>query len=756
MPTAISGTQLWLDAADNTSNSITFGTGNAVATWRDKSGNDRDISQNTISSRPTFEPSLSAVRFSNTVSRLDLSAGLPPSYDILTVGTPLPSNVNAWRTLLQVVSPNPGVEVASHIMLVETGTTRMGAWFSNFLPYDTINWTNQRGLLFTRLNPNLTLNAAFNGTTSLTAPTTAVGRGTSSSIFFGNNGGVSAQPFGDVNELILNSNALSTSDRQRLEGYLAWKWGLTSNLPSFHPHRWISIYGERTLWQPSAISGLQLWLDAMDVCGNGVTQPSNGASISTWIDKSGATGRDATSTLSVAPTYTTNFNGAPAITFPGGTQTQLLTTNSFSVASSSGLTWFAVAHNTDTANGLERGCLSSVGGAERSIRFTNYANANAMYTINGGIVRSYAGSGVIPANGILMITETPSSFNAFVNGGNVASSTTAVTLNTSNSQISVGRWTQSMSGHIREILIYNRALDSNERQRVEGYLAGKWGLISNLPNTGHPFRTQPPFGRREVRVFDYTGSDQSFQVPTGVSNVRVMMWGAGGGGGDTTGGAGAYIEGNLAVTSGETLGIVVGQGGNNSSASTYGGGGGMVTPVWGNRSGGGRSAIRRGATELCTAGGGGGCGSQLACVGGSARWTGTARDGGFVSTSTLRGRGATQTEGGARGTTNLPDNQYGGQAGTQFAGGRAGEFAGGGGGGWYGGGGGATTNGDGAGGGGGSSYTALLTNPRGENSPDGTHAPRQSSVYWLSGIGNGGAASAGGNGRVVIEWDAPT
>jgi hypothetical protein len=111
-------------------------------------------------------------------------------------------------------------------------------------------------------------------------------------------------------------------------------------------------------------------------------------------------------------------------------------------------------------------------------------------------------------------------------------------------------------------------------------------------------------------VIVYTGSDQFVTVPLGVSEVEVKLWGAGGGGHNTAdGGAGGFVSGILAVTPGETLTIVVGQGGQNGE-SAYGGGG--ATDDVGNpaRGGGGRSAIRRSDTELATAGGGGGAGNM--------------------------------------------------------------------------------------------------------------------------------------------------
>jgi hypothetical protein len=40
-----------------------------------------------------------------------------------------------------------------------------------------------------------------------------------------------------ISEVVGCNTKLSTDDRQRLEGYLAWKWGLVANLPSGHPYK---------------------------------------------------------------------------------------------------------------------------------------------------------------------------------------------------------------------------------------------------------------------------------------------------------------------------------------------------------------------------------------------------------------------------------------------------------------------------------------------------------------------------------------
>jgi hypothetical protein len=121
-------------------------------------------------------------------------------------------------------------------------------------------------------------------------------------------------------------------------------------------------------------------------------------------------------------------------------------------------------------------------------------------------------------------------------------------------------------------------------------------------------------------TFDETGSDQSFTVPDGITNISFDLLGASGGNaGAFYGGSGAELQGTLSVTGGETLYIFVGGFGLNPSQMNpnygnyqgggyNGGGGGYIR--WPSGGGGGATDIRIGGTDLtnrvAVAGGGGG------------------------------------------------------------------------------------------------------------------------------------------------------
>jgi hypothetical protein len=48
-----------------------------------------------------------------------------------------------------------------------------------------------------------------------------------------------------------------------------------------------------------------------------------------------------------------------------------------------------------------------------------------------------------------------------------------------------------MDGDLHEFIVYNAPVSTPDREKLEGYLAHKWGLEGNLP-IGHPYKTSPP------------------------------------------------------------------------------------------------------------------------------------------------------------------------------------------------------------------------------------------------------------------------
>ncbi len=247
-------------------------------------------------------------------------------------------------------------------------------------------------------------------------------------------------------------------------------------------------------------------------------------------------------------------------------------------------------------------------------------------------------------------------------------------------------------------------------------------------------------------VFTYTGTIQSWTVPTGVTSIEIEVWGAQGGtGGGTSypfgspGGLGARMRGTFSVTPGEVLKVLVGEQGVDISHYTAGGGGGSF--VWkdgetdpmiiagGGGGGGGRGAYNYEGIDAVTtidgtdgnnAPGGAGTGGNGGVLpsdgsggygGGGCGWYSNGANGHY-SSYTEAGGGTRPLEGGAGGApgASVDYNTRGGFGGGGGAQGAPNTAGGGGGGGYSGGGGGERRSLDGgyqySGGGGGGSYNS--------------------------------------------------
>ncbi len=246
-------------------------------------------------------------------------------------------------------------------------------------------------------------------------------------------------------------------------------------------------------------------------------------------------------------------------------------------------------------------------------------------------------------------------------------------------------------------------------------------------------------GGLDSTVFNYTGAQQTFTVPAGITSVTLKAWGASGGDGQITGnigvgGKGGLATGNLAVTPGQVLNIYVGGRGTPSTANTiccggFNGGGNALgqTSTNARGGGGGASDVRVGGTALANrvlvaGGGGGGCWlgpSGIGTGGAGGGLTGVAGN-----ANDYDGGGGTQSAGGANGCTTCCSNNPGlsgslGQGGGIVSG--CTNTLGGGGGGYYGGGAGNNA-------GGGSSYIGGVT--AGSTTPGVNTGFGKVIVYW--------------------------
>ena len=249
---ALISTALWLDAADATtmfdatSGGSLVAPDGTVARWQDKSGNANHATQSTSGDRPLRKTNIQngrdILRFDGSNDSL---AGMstPCATDAKTIIAVTKNSNAVGGTVFQ--NRKPIISLAAFI----TRTLRTGG--ISFVAGDTTT-TN------TTISPDLSTAWQSFNLSSWTQ------QSSNRSVFYWNNGtsyattgiplseaapsgynigasGTSAgliQHFpGDMCELIILNSEASTDTRQRIEGYLAHKWGLGANLPNDHPYK---------------------------------------------------------------------------------------------------------------------------------------------------------------------------------------------------------------------------------------------------------------------------------------------------------------------------------------------------------------------------------------------------------------------------------------------------------------------------------------------------------------------------------------
>ena len=118
------------------------------------------------------------------------------------------------------------------------------------------------------------------------------------------------------------------------------------------------------------------------------------------------------------------------------------------------------------------------------------------YGSSGGYDNRIAGAAAPNAKGIYSEVFGSLSGITYLNGTAGGTSNANYTPGTSVGYALGARWLGGISApyinaYYYEVLVYNTALSVAQRQQVEGYLAWKWGLQSNLP-ANHPFKLFPP------------------------------------------------------------------------------------------------------------------------------------------------------------------------------------------------------------------------------------------------------------------------
>ncbi len=473
---------LWLDAADRTTV-----TGNPVTTWTDKSGVGNNATATVGPTLGTYN-GFPVLSFNGTSQRMTSANTVPTNnHTLIAVHRPavingnFQGNTSLFRYQISDYIVFPYMNgLIPRGYITNYGAAAIDAGSSTLVENSITGAFNIIMAVIQSGSQQIFKNGTLQSSNTQTIG--IVGNSTSLNIGSFNNASEFYQ--GDLGEMIVYNRALNTIERQQIEAYLAWKWGLVAYLPASQPFRNAPYLLPLNFdFVPSQISGLSLWIDAADSSSYSVS----GSTITAVRDKSPLGIPLGTATnWNLTTTFNTSFPGFQfVITPPGSLNPSGKLGVGSTFPSATPFTVFIVVHaNLSTQAGFVLDSINATGTPRPFIWLLSLNSTFAGFPIN------YAQNPTIATFGYVAGTNTAYQYP----NGNTALQVTGTLAAGSGNGISIGnRGTndQGWPGIIAEILIYSGNLALADRERVEGYLAAKWGLRGNLPAT-HPFKSVSP------------------------------------------------------------------------------------------------------------------------------------------------------------------------------------------------------------------------------------------------------------------------
>jgi hypothetical protein len=216
-----------------------------------------------------------------------------------------------------------------------------------------------------------------------------------------------------------------------------------------------------------------LWLDASDE----TTISDTAGAVDQWDDKSGNDNHATASTTTRPTTGATSQNGLNTLSFDGVANT--LTIANDAAFNGSALTYFIVAKQSAAANESLFYKASATSGVNGFIFRFRTGTTVWLYQANdnaGATLSTATNTNTDMA--IYAVTLAASSQGGFVSGARQASATVSATYEDTGaiwigSRRNIGEY---LSGDVAEVIVFDTALSTADRARVESYLASKWGI----------------------------------------------------------------------------------------------------------------------------------------------------------------------------------------------------------------------------------------------------------------------------------------
>jgi hypothetical protein len=512
VPTQIPGCQLWFDAADQTT--FTYSSGSNISQWRDKSSNAYSVIQPTASNQPTLaqraQNSLPGIQFTSNFYLYQAATSMPNfttggSTSVL-IAARNANNNDSWNIINTIWFDIAGLSATLryHFSFNQNATDGTTLYTNSSLvgqvTSNAVAPSANAILGFTASATSQTIHT--NGSTN-SYPGTTLPDATGNTDFIFNdarNNAASANTM--IFEMVGYNTQITTAQRQLLEGYLAWKWGLVAQLPTDHPYKTTSIPSlppfpnaprlptltNNPVFSPLQISNCYLWLDAADT--SQVVLSAGTSNITQWNDKSPNRFH---ATAAGNPTYNSSsyrvqFNGT----------TSYLSNLAYSLNLSQRSIFIVMSENSRTT---AAGVFSHIPNPRSGLDYTTTngftietSNGLRFYGNSGGYL-SDMGSSVLLAQAIYNDNMNGTQGSSFLNGSNTSNNSANYTAGTCSGYVLGARWLgvlagPYLNGTINEIIVYNSPVTVSQRQQIEGYLAWKWNLTGSLITT-QPYKAPP-------------------------------------------------------------------------------------------------------------------------------------------------------------------------------------------------------------------------------------------------------------------------
>lgn len=241
-PMTVGSPLLWVDANDPLANGTKPNNGSSITTWYDKSGLGNNAVANTgIVYNTTGLNNLPALTFTNTQWLL---GPISITGSVMTVFAVVNMNASSttYARILALAQPGQNdFDNNSYVGFLRFGNSNgVGPDRNNNVtitnppsistPYLFEMWFDGSNQFNTVQIGNSTTISSNASSGNFNVTSFAIGANTNAVVDSG------SRFYGFMSEIIVYNVNLSNANRQAVEGYLSWKWGLQSNLPSSHPY----------------------------------------------------------------------------------------------------------------------------------------------------------------------------------------------------------------------------------------------------------------------------------------------------------------------------------------------------------------------------------------------------------------------------------------------------------------------------------------------------------------------------------------